>query len=169
MTTRRQSSIPEGMSEQALRLRRWLSEQDVEHRIISHRGTFTALDDARAAHVAPAHAAKTIVLRDGAEYCLAVIPASKRLDIHKLRRLLDRTGSLRLASEAEIVARFPDCEAGAVPPLGPDAPVLELLDYRLLGFDRLLCSGGDHRHGVLLPAEALAKAAGLRVGDICED
>jgi prolyl-tRNA editing enzyme YbaK/EbsC (Cys-tRNA(Pro) deacylase) len=35
--------------------------------------------------------------------------------------------------------------------------------------DRILCSGGDHRHSVLLDPRDLAEATQANVVDICEE
>jgi prolyl-tRNA editing enzyme YbaK/EbsC (Cys-tRNA(Pro) deacylase) len=110
-----------------------------------------------------------MVLREGEEYRLAVIPASERLDLHKLRGLLEASSHLRLATEEEMADDFAPFEVGAVPPLGPMLPAAEVLDRRLLGHERILCTGGDHRHSVLVDPNELARITEARVADICED
>ena len=147
-------------------VRRYLAEQGVAHEIVDHEQTFSAADEAEVSGVPPDHAAKTMVLRDGSQYRLAVIPASHRLDLHKVRDLLEATQHLRLASEAEMEADFAAFDVGALPPLGPMLPATEVLDGRLLDHDRILCTGGDHRHSVLVDPARIADA---RVADICED
>src|SRR5215208_7183359 len=122
---------------------RYLDEQGIAHDVVDHEQTFSAAQEAKAAGVPPDHAAKTMVLRAGEEYRLAVIPASHRLDLHKARDALE--------------AGFASFDVGAVPPLGPVLPAPEALDERLLEHDRILCSGGDHRHSVLLDPRDLAR------------
>ena len=150
------------------RLVSWLRQRGIEHRVVEHDPMPTAGADARAVDVPLEHTAKTVVLHDGPDYCLVVVAASDRVDLRKVRELLDRP-YLRLATEDEMAQRFPDCEVGAVPPLGPDVPPLEVIDARLLDYNRLLCSGGDHRHAVLVDASALVDVAGARVADVRED
>jgi Ala-tRNA(Pro) deacylase len=148
---------------------RWLDERGIDYQVVEHDETFTAAAEARAAHVAPEHTAKTVVLRDGEEFVMAVIPASERLDLHKVRDVLDRGPSLRLATEEEMAARFPEFEVGAVPPFGPTVPELEVVDSRLAEEERTLYAGGDHRHSLLVDAAAIRRAAQARIADICED
>jgi prolyl-tRNA editing enzyme YbaK/EbsC (Cys-tRNA(Pro) deacylase) len=100
---------------------------------------------------------------------LAVIPASQRLDLHKVRESLGATGSLQLATEAQMADDFPGLEVGAVPAVGPFVPAAEIVDPRLLEEDRVLCAGGDHRHSVLLDPRDIVAAAHATVADICED
>src|SRR2546426_1129105 len=129
---------------------RYLDEQDVDYEVVEHQAAYTAADEAHAAGVPADDAAKTIALRDGDRYRLAVLPASERLDLHKVRELLGAGSSLRLATEDEMAQDFPAFEVGALPPIGPLLPAPEILDRRLLQHERVLCSGGDHRHGLLI-------------------
>lgn len=149
------------------RVVRFLEERGVAHDVVDHERTLTAAAEARAAGVPPDHAAKTMVLRDGEGYRLAVIPASERLDLRKAREVLGASGHLRLAGEDEMEADFGDFEVGAVPPLGPILPAAEVVDRRLLGHERILCTGGDHRHSFLVSPDDLVRLAEARVADVC--
>lgn len=148
---------------------RYLEEQGVAHDVVDHEETASAAQEAQAAGVPPDHAAKTIVLRDGDAYRLAVIPASCRLDLRKARQALDASAHLRLASEPEMEADFASFEVGALPPLGPMLPAPEALDLRLMDHERILCSGGDHRHSVLVDPRDLVRVGEATVADVCED
>jgi Ala-tRNA(Pro) deacylase len=134
---------------------------------VEHERTQTAAEEARAAGMPPANVAKTVVLSDKDGLRLAVIPASERLDMHKVK---DAFGSreLRLVTEQEMAERFDQFEVGAVPPFGSMFDALELVDERLLGQDRILCSGGDHEHAILVAPRDLVAAGEARVVDICE-
>jgi Ala-tRNA(Pro) deacylase len=147
----------------------YLEAEGIRHRVVEHRETFTAAAEARAAHAAPAETAKTLVLHVGGRHLLAVVPASERLDLGKLRSFLGEGKDLRLASEAEIAEDFPSFEVGAVPPLGPAAPDAEVIDRRLLDAEEIVCAGGDHRHALALDPQDLVRATGAKVADISED
>jgi Ala-tRNA(Pro) deacylase len=148
-------------------VRRWLDAERVAYDVLEHAATYTALAEAGAADVPPASTAKVLALRHGERYRLAVIPASRRLDVERVRELLEE-GDLRLASEAELEADFPLFEVGALPPLGPLLPVPEVVDVRLLYRDRIVCPGGDHRHSLRLDPRELIRVMEPLVADICE-
>jgi prolyl-tRNA editing enzyme YbaK/EbsC (Cys-tRNA(Pro) deacylase) len=147
----------------------YLKERRIAYDVVDHESTFSAAQEAKAAGVAPDHAAKTMVLRDGEQYRLAVIPASERLDLRKARGVLEASSHLRLASENEIGSDFGVFEVGAMPPLGPMVSAPEAIDRRLMVHDRILCSGGDHRHSVLIDPHDLAQVTGAEVVDVCEE
>ena len=135
--------------------------------MVEHAATYTAADEAEAAARRLPETAKTLVLVDADTFRIAVIPASRRLDIDRARRALHGTRHLRLATEDEIARRFPAYEVGALPPFGAET-VPEVIDIRLLYHDRVLCAGGDHRHSVLLDPRDLLRLAEPRVADLCE-
>ena len=145
----------------------FLERHGVPYEVVEHERTQTAAAEARAAGMPPADVAKTVVLRDQEGVRLAVIPASHRLDLHKVKRELGSKG-LRLVTEQEMADEFGDFEVGAVPPFGPLFHALELVDERLLDHDRILCGGGDHEHGVLVDPHDVVRAGQARVADICD-
>jgi Ala-tRNA(Pro) deacylase len=145
----------------------FLDRHGVPYEVVEHERTQTAAAEARAAGVPAADAAKTVVLRDDEGLRLAVIPASERLDMHKLKQALASSG-LRLATEQEMADELDQFDVGAVPPFGAMFNALELVDERLLEHDRILCSGGDHEHAVLVDPRDVVRAGEARVADICE-
>lgn len=147
----------------------FLESQNVGYELVEHDPVISAAAEARAAELPPDQVAKTIVLHDGEAYLIAAVPASGRLELHKLRELLGAHRHLRLATEAEIANDFPTLEVGAVPPFGPMVPAAEVIDRTLLGPERILCPAGDHRHSVLVDPREVVRITAATVADICED
>ncbi len=147
----------------------YLEERGVDYELVEHEERFTAAAEARASGVEPHDAAKVVVLRRDDEYVLAVLPASERLALGKARELLGGEAGLRLANEDEIRRDFAQFEVGALPPFGDLVGTGQLVDRRLLGHERVLCSSGDHRHGLRIDPNDLVRLAEGVVGDICED
>ena len=147
---------------------RFLDEAGVSYELVEHPPTFSALDEARTTGTGPSSTAKTLLLHDRVAWRLAVLPATRRLDMPKVRRLLDAGAHLRLATEEEMGQEFPTFEIGALPPFGPLVGSPEVVDVRLLYRERILCPAGDHRHCALLDPRELIRLVEPRVGDICE-
>lgn len=146
-----------------------LRGEGIRHDVLEHDETMSAAAEAAATDRPQHQVAKTIVLHDQGAYMLAVVPASHRLDLHKLREVVGASGSLHLASEAQMAQDFPALEVGAVPPLGPMVPAREVIDRRLLEEERVLCAGGDHRHSIVLDPRDIVTTMDATVADICED
>ena len=147
----------------------YLDGERLDYELIEHPPTMSAAAEARATRYPPDQVAKTVVLHDGSGYVIAAIPASERLDLHKLRELLGATHELRLAGEDEIAREFPSLEVGAVPPFGPMVPAAEVIDRGLLAQPRILCPAGDHRHSVLVDPRDVVRITAARTADICQD
>jgi Ala-tRNA(Pro) deacylase len=147
---------------------RFLEDAGVDHEVVEHEPTYSAEQEARATSEEPRHTAKTLLLHDHGGWRLAVLPANHRLDLEKARRLLGGTRHLRLATEEEIANEFPGFDVGALPPVGPQLPLPEVVDVRLLYRDHVVCAAGDHRHGVRLDPRDILRMAEPRVGDLCE-
>jgi Ala-tRNA(Pro) deacylase len=147
----------------------YLDARGIEYEMVEHEPTMSAAAEADAAQRPKGQVAKTVVLQDRSGYVLAIVPASERLDLHKLRDVLGASKSLRLATEDEIAEDFPTLEVGAVPPIGPMLSRAEVVDQRLLEESRILCAGGDHRHSVLLDPQDVVRIADAKVADVCAD
>ena len=146
----------------------FLEREGVRHEIVEHRPTFSAAAEARASGTEPREAAKTLALHDREGYRMAVIPATHRLDLHRMREVLGATSHLRLATEEELERDFPMFDVGAMPPLGPMMPMPEVVDVHLLYHERILCAGGDHRHALWLDPRDLIRMCEPRVASLCE-
>ena len=146
-----------------------LDESGVAYEVLPHAHTERATDEAQALGVEPADVAKTLVVKTADGYVRAVVPASHRLDLHKLR---DRVGGGRhkvhLASEDDLRRDFSEFELGAVPPFGGQQnPVV--VDERVAARESIVLEAGSHDESVRIAAADLVRATGAQVADISED
>jgi Ala-tRNA(Pro) deacylase len=147
-----------------------LEHQGIEYELVEHDRALTAAAEARAAGQEPANAVKSVLLRSIEGYELVVLQASDRLDLGKVSEQLGESRSdLRLATEEEIDADFPQFELGAIPPLGEMLPAPEIVDRRVLDHDRVLCNAGDHTHSVLVDPSEIVRASRAEIADVRED
>ena len=126
----------------ARRLQWYLDSHDVPYEIVHHARTMSAHDAALSAHVPTGRVAKCVLLEDERGYVLAIVPASCRVRLSAIEKQLDR--ALELASEAELVDLFGDCELGAVPATGLPYNVPMLVDESLLRLPDLYFEAGGH-------------------------
>ena len=96
-----------------------LDAEGVDYEVLPHAHTETALAEAHALGVDPRDVAKTLVVSTGGGYVRAVVPATERLDLRKLRELLGATKKeVQLASERDLARDYGEFDLGAVPPIG---------------------------------------------------
>jgi Ala-tRNA(Pro) deacylase len=99
------------------RIKNFLEKENVRYSTILHSPAFTAQESSESAHISGKAFAKTVIIEIDGKYAMAVLPAHRRVDLDDLREI---TGSanVRMASEPQMKSLFPDCEVGAMPPLG---------------------------------------------------
>ncbi len=100
----------------AISVHQYLSDKGINYDSIEHRRTGSSKESAIASFVPSDNLAKGVVLRNQEGYLLTVLPSSHMMDLNKVGKLLHQP--VTLAHEDEINALFPDCEDGAIPPIG---------------------------------------------------
>ena len=127
----------------AMKLAQYLRAHPVQFDLRMHSHTGNSLQSAKATQVPPGCLAKAVVLEDDdARMVMAVLPASRKLNLEELRSRTGRT--LRLAKEDELRERFDDCELGAVPPIGGAYGMETIVDDSLMVQPELYFEAGDH-------------------------
>lgn len=120
----------------------FLGQHSLEYDLVPHPHTGSSHETAQAAHISEDHIAKAVLVKDAAGYAMVVVPAANWVEMKHLRRELNR--DLHLAEEQEIASLFSDCEAGAVPPLGPAYGIDTFLDETLVSLANVYFEAGDH-------------------------
>jgi Ala-tRNA(Pro) deacylase len=125
------------------RLRSFLDSHQAVYALTKHPKAYTAREVAAAEHLPPREVAKTVVILGDGVYSMVVVPASRLVDLLEVRTALGLS-QVRLATESELSKLFPDCELGAMPPLGPVYNMPVYLDGTLAGQDTLTFNAGTH-------------------------
>jgi Ala-tRNA(Pro) deacylase len=120
----------------------YLDSEQLSYEILQHPHTSSSAETADAAYIWEDQLAKSVLLEDEAGYVMAILPASNRVDLKKLRESMHRP--LELATEAELGEIFADCEIGAVPPLGQAYGIPMIYDDCLASLANVYFEAGDH-------------------------
>jgi Ala-tRNA(Pro) deacylase len=125
----------------------FLRKANVPYSVLPHAPAYTAQEDAAVTHVPGRDWAKAVICFADGEPIQAVVPADRAVDF---ARLLALTGAetIRLAREDELGWLFPDCERGAMPPLGSLYRQVVFVDETLAGEDQIVFNAGTHRDAV---------------------
>jgi Ala-tRNA(Pro) deacylase len=87
--------------------------------------------------------AKTVVVNLDGRPALAVLPATQKVDLERLRRATGAT-SIELTDEREFTADFPGCEVGAMPPFGNLYGMDVFVEPRLAADPEIAFNAGSH-------------------------
>ncbi len=142
-----------------------LDREGIGYDVIPHERTETARDEAAALGVRTGEVAKTLVVKTETGYARAVLPASERIDMHKLRDALDGGKEIRLATEADLAHDYPEFELGAVPPFGGRSDRV-VVDSRLAGRESVVLEAGSHEQSLRIETKDLLALANATVADL---
>lgn len=147
------------------KLKQFLSESGVRYETIPHSQAFTAQETAAAAHVPGRELAKTVMVRVDGELAMAVVPATARVSMDRLKRLA-AAGAVELADEDDFRREFPGVEAGAMPPFGNLWGMKVYADRTLRDDEEIAFDAGTHTELVRLRYDDYERLVQPRVGDI---
>ncbi len=149
-------SIPRQITE-------FLDSHHVRYRHATHERKLTAQETAQAQHVSGKILAKAVMIMADNRLVMAVLPASHRVDLPALQRLLG-AGTTRLAKEEEFVRVFLGCEPGAMPPLGNIYHIDVWLDAALRGHPALVFNAGTHTDTIEMSLADLERLVSPHLG-----
>lgn len=128
----------------SITLREFLDTHHLPYETYRHPHSSSSRETAELSWQSPEKLAKSVLLRDGEHYLLAVLPADQRVHLGELHRQYGH--HLGLATEAEVAKVFADCETGAIPPSGLLYDIDTLVEDSLLDQPDVFFEGGDHSH-----------------------
>ena len=143
----------------SITLEEFLSQHNASYDLIAHPHTGSSMETAEEAHVPGIQLAKAVVIRDGDQYLMVVVPSVEHVDMGLLRQQFGH--SVVMASESELADLFPDCETGAVPPLGSAWGVDTYVDESLFAEPEVYFEAGDH--------ESVVRVSGDQFEQLLED
>ena len=129
------------------KLRDFLEANLAEYSHTVHPTAYTAREVATAEHLPAREIAKTVVILGDGGFRMLVVPANRLVDFREVRTALGLS-NVRMATEYELGNLFPDCEVGAMPPVGSLYGLPVFIDASLLSEEVIAFNAGTHRDEV---------------------
>jgi len=136
----------------------FLRRASVPYTVFPHVRAYSAQEEAAVTHVPGRDWAKSVVCFIDGEPAQAVVPADLEVDLDRLA-VVARATSIRLADERELRWLYPDCECGAMPPLGPLYKQMVYLDEALADEEEIVFNAGTHGDAVKMRYDDFAQIA----------
>ena len=149
------------------RIRDYLDSQNVPYETLHHSQAFTAQEVAHSLHVSGKKCVKAVVAEGDSKTVMVVMPASHRLNFQELKSAL-RAKQLEMLVERELVGLFPDCDLGAVPPIGNLYGIDVWVDRAVASTERILFCAGTHEDCIRMRYSDFAKLTRPFVGHFSE-
>jgi len=125
------------------RLKVVLDEAKVPYEIYNHPLAYTAQEIAAKQHVSGNELAKVVMIEADAQLVMGVIRGNDKIDLRLVEESLN-VRHARLATEDEFIARFPECEIGAMPPFGNLYGLKVYVDPALAKDEHIYFNAGNH-------------------------
>ena len=145
----------------------YLNKTGVPFELLSHVPAFSAHDVAAATHVPDKELAKTIIIRADESKWMAVLPADYRLNDHLLKRALG-VKHVHFIQEEELTKLFPDCEVGAMPPLGNLYSMQVIVDESITHDEEIVFNACTHTESIKMKFKDFENLVKPRVAHIAE-
>jgi Ala-tRNA(Pro) deacylase len=145
----------------------FLRQSSIAYSVFPHPAAYSAQDEAAVTHVPGRDWAKAVVCFADGEPIQAVVPADLVVNLRRLR-VLAGASVIRLAEEHELAWLFPECELGAMPPLGPLYKQRVFVDETLAAEPSIVFNGGTHVDAVCMRYEDFAAITRPIVGRFAE-
>jgi Ala-tRNA(Pro) deacylase len=123
----------------SIRLKNFLDESQIPYSVLTHTTAYTAQGAAATMH----------------------LPAPNHVRLDKLAAELGR--SVRLAIEQEFSSLFPDCELGAMPPLGSLYNLPVYVDESLAADETIVFNAGTHHDAIRIRYDDYVRLAKPKV------
>jgi len=136
-------------------IQEFLRRANVPYTVFPHIRAYTAQEEAAVTHVPGRDWAKAVICFVNGEPIQAVVPADLVVDLDRLAVVAQAT-SIRLAEEDELRWLYPDCERGAMPPLGPLYRQTVYVDHALADEENIVFNAGTHGDAISMRYEDFA-------------
>src|SRR5215472_9228395 len=133
----------------------FLRTRGIRYEALLYRPASSAARRAAHAHIPGGKVAKTVLVKAGDYFVLAVLPSTFWIDLARFSATIGISASqVRLATPAEVMASFPDCEPGVVPAFG-----------RLYGFKTFVDRGFSGSEEIVIGANTRHEGLKMRYHD----
>lgn len=146
----------------------FLESAGVSFTVHHHEPTDSALDRAALFHGTQTQAVKPVLLKVDGTFAVALIAASSRISLLKVRQAL-RAGRCGFATEADAINLFVDCDPGVINAFGSQYSLTTLIDKHLTRALHLLFPGNRQSESIHLSLQDFEKLERPKVVDVCRN
>ncbi len=148
----------------AKKLLNYLDKNKVKYEVVEHRKVFTAYDAAATMHKKLSQIAKNLLVKVDKDFIMAVLPASRNLDLKKLAKVVGAKKA-ELPSERVMVSKF-KVKPGALPAFGGLYKLPVYVDRSLLKEKKVVFSSGDFQASIEMSVKDYLKLEQVEKGQI---
>ena len=142
----------------AKKLEKFLIENKIKYEPVEHKIVYTAFDKAATLKVPQKIIGKTLTIKFGKNYGIALIPANRNLDKAKFKKLA-KAKNADFATEVWVKKNIKGVKIGAVPPFGKLWHLPTFIDRRLINQPKVIINGGNWNQSIKISPSAFKSLA----------
>ncbi len=146
----------------SIKLKKYLDSKNVDYEITHHKVVYTAQELAECLHVPGKVMTKVVMVKAGEKDVMTVMPACRKVDVQRLKEIL-KLDDVRIEKEEEFMNLFPECDVGALPPLGHLYGLDVYMDTSLTDDEYILIQTGDNKEVIRIKYEDFARLVNPKV------
>ena len=146
------------------RLTKFLKKHKVYYQVMVHPERFSSTETAESEHVAGGKFAKVVMAKVDERDMMLILPSDHTVDLFKLTTALG-TMDARIEKEKDFKDLFPDCEVGAMPPVGRIYQLLCCVDRSLEQSPEIYFNAGTHTESIKVGTQDFLRVLKARVYD----
>ncbi len=148
------------------RITDYLNKNKVKYEVLAHRTVFTAYDLANTLKKKLNEITKTLMIKADKDYILVVLPASKRLDLKKIKKFL-KAKKVEICKEGLMKKVF-KVKPGAITPFGSLHKTSVLVDKTLVKTNEVIMGAGSFTESLRLKIKDYLKLEEAKLGSFGE-
>jgi Ala-tRNA(Pro) deacylase len=141
----------------------YLEKSKIKYETLIHKQVFTAHDLAMTLHIAHKEIAKSLLLKAGSDFFLAILPADRNLDFKKLTKLV-KVKKIELPKEQIMKTKF-NVKPGALPAFGGLYKLPVFVDKAILPVKKILLASGSFIDSILMSPKDYVKSEQAILGN----
>ncbi|OGW81795.1 MAG: hypothetical protein A2Z83_09375 [Omnitrophica bacterium GWA2_52_8] len=146
------------------RIKRYLTCRNVPFELIAHPKRDTSVATAEVEHVPCEKMLKAVMARVEGRHAMIVVPADRVVDLFKVSTALG-TSNISIEEEADFDCVFPDCERGAMPPMGMLYDIPCYLDRAVGNTAEVYFNAGSHGETIRMSLHDFVDLSDTVIGD----
>lgn len=140
----------------------YLQKNKVKYEIVHHRTVYTAYDLSQTLKVKPDIVGKTLLLKVDKNYGLAVLPASKNIDLKKFKKVF-KVKEIKIVKE-NLIKKILKIKPGTQTPFGTLYKLPVYLDKSLIRQKKIIVCGGSYNEAIKISVKSLIKLENPKIG-----
>ncbi|OGM97211.1 MAG: hypothetical protein A2817_01405 [Candidatus Yanofskybacteria bacterium RIFCSPHIGHO2_01_FULL_39_8b] len=144
----------------------YLRKTNKKFYVIAHKTVYTGYDLAQTLRKSLSSIAKTLVVKTDKGYALVILPASSRLDLKKLKKIL-KVKKVTIPGE-KIMSKVFKVKPGAISAFGKFHKVDTVVDKSIMKAKDVIFQAGSFTDSVMMKAKDFIEAEGALLGDFAQ-